>query len=81
MPITQIPRLLNNVKKRQKIARNSKYPIIVLPKNNRILNNRYSIMDLSSQSSPSIEIFLSTNPVCIKSTPATRNSAQATPLK
>lgn len=57
MPIIQIPKPQNNVKKQQKTAKNSKYQIIVLPKMSKTLNNKSSITAPSLQSFQYIETF------------------------
>jgi len=72
--IAQPPRLLNNVKNRQKISRNSKFLITVLQKTNKISSNKLSTMVQSSQSSQFIEISLFTRKVSIKYTQATKSS-------
>lgn len=57
MPITQILKPQNNVKKQQKTAKNSKSQIIVLPKMNKTSSNKSSITVQSLQSFQYTETF------------------------
>lgn len=79
--IAQLPRLLNNVKNRQKISKNSKFLITVLQKTNKISSNKSSTMVQSLQSSQFIETSLFIRKVSIKYTQETKSSVLDMPSK